>query len=241
MLAVFAQPADEALGPAGALAKYSSEGVTVSLVTVSRESAPTLEMAETLPREEPATRLASEPREIVCACRTLGVRRMCLPESRPGADARLLLEERLVRVLREVRPQVIVTHAFDASVAEATRRAFCSASDPSQFVSHFREGLMTWAPQKLYHAVVPESILEQWHVHGITGVPDSQVTTVLDVSAYAESKRKALYCNRNHVVDYVRWLAEEKHANLDREYFVLVQSSLGHRTRREDDLFAGLR
>ena len=248
LLAVFAHPEDEAFGPAGMLAKYATEGVHVSLVTALRErAAPAIKMDIVLSAASEAAQ-----RDVTCSCRTTGVRRICLMEQNPiHLDLNDLpaVEERLVRVIREIRPQVVVTYGNDGlsgdpdhiRISEMTTRAFQRAADESAFVQHFREGLGPYAAQKLYYVVMPSSLLERWGVTGIPGVPDEQITTVLDVSLFAESKLKALYCQRNHILDYARWQTEEKRSDWNREYFLLAQSNLGRKPRRESDLFFGLR
>ncbi|MBI4788741.1 MAG: PIG-L family deacetylase [Chloroflexi bacterium] len=248
LLAVFAHPDDESFGPAGTLAKYASEGIQVSLVTATRASAPTAhELAILQPQD-----IVIGPRDRLCACRTSGVRRGCFFDYRPGQLTRLdpvQIEDQLVRLIREVQPQVIVTfgphglagdndHQVINKIATA---AFHDAGDPSKFETHFREGLGTYTPQKLYYCVLPSSLVARWGVHGLYTIPDDQVTTVLDVSSYSEAMRNALYCQRSHALDYIRWLMEEQHAQWDKEYYVLVESRLTRKARREKDLFAGLR
>jgi len=67
------------------------------------------------------------------------------------------------------------------------------------------------------------------------------VTTVLDVSSYSEAMTKALYCQRSHVLDSIRWLTEDRQVQWDAEYYTLIESRLNRKPRREKDLFAGLR
>lgn len=259
LLAVFAHPEDEAFGPAGTLAKYATEGVQVSLVTALRErafpsnfvvslasdSTPVIHLEETSAPKNGA-------RDVVCSCRATGVRRVCLMEHKPIELREVdlpLLEDRLVRVMRELRPQVVVTYGRDGfsgdpehiQISELTTRAFQHAGDEHAFTHHFREGLTPHQPQKLYYAVLPSSLLERWGITGLRGLPDEQITTVLDVSSFAESKLKALYCQRNNILDYARWLSEDKHADWNREYFLLAHSNLTRKPKRESDLFFGLR
>ncbi len=68
LLAIFAHPEDESFGPAGTLARYASEGVQVSLVTVTRGSMPSPEEIRLQQPSDPA----SGERERLCSCRTTG-------------------------------------------------------------------------------------------------------------------------------------------------------------------------
>jgi LmbE family N-acetylglucosaminyl deacetylase len=247
LLAVFAHPEDESFGPAGTLAKYASEGIEVSLAMATREMAPTIEEMQVLMAEDVRTR------DRLCSCRTTGVRRVCFLDSRPGELAKLNSEfvvGQLVRLIRQAQPQVIVTFGPQGLltgdrdhqiVNAAVLAAFHDAGDATRFPQHLNEGLGAYAPQKLYYCVLPHSLVTRWRVKGLSSVPDDLVTTILDVSAYSEAMTKALYCQRSHALDSIRWLTEEKHVQWDTEYYTLVKSRLSKKPRREKDLFAGLR
>lgn len=248
LLAVFARPEDEAFGPSGMLAKYAEEGVRVALVTVAREFTP----SQTPRSHDPAlTLLETEPRETLCSCRAAGINRICLDQSapRPAPSQINLMQERLVRLIREVRPQVLVTYAPPDSaddpdqtlVNQITRDAFYAAGDSGAFPQHARDGLYAYAPQKLYYAVLPQSIIARWNLHGLTGVPDDQVTTALDVSPYSEMKMRAVFCQRHHSQDFTRWRRANAGMEWNEEHFILAASRLQKRPRKEKDLFAGLR
>lgn len=248
LLAVFAHPEDEAFGPAGMLAKYASEGVRVLTVTASRETA----TVSTVASIQISDRVALPQREKLCSCLTLGTERICLLD-RPAHELDLtdqsVMEERLVRLMREQKPQVIVTYGpegltgdpYHILIGRLTTSAFRGAGDPTRYPQHMRDGLNPYSPKKLYYSVLPQSFLRRWGIRGLAGVPDDQVTTVLDVSLYAEAKLKTLYCQRNHILDYARWLSEDRQVQWDEEYFALAASNLRRRSRNEKDLFAGLR
>jgi LmbE family N-acetylglucosaminyl deacetylase len=249
LLAIFAHPEDESFGPAGTLAKYASEGVQVSLAMATRESAPSAAELQALHIGENAM----PARDRMCSCRTSGVRRVCVLDSRPGELAHLdpnLIEGQLVRLIREIQPQVIVTFGPDGLlrrdddheiINRAVTAAFRDAGDASKFEQHFLEGLGIYAPHKLYYCVLPQSLVATWGVKDLSSVPDARVTTILDVSSYSEAMTKALYCQRHHVLDSIRWLTEERRLQWDAEYYMLVESRLNKKPRRERDLFAGIR
>jgi LmbE family N-acetylglucosaminyl deacetylase len=246
LLAIFADPEDQAFGPAGTLAKYAAEGIAVSLVTTTRERLPTPPSA---PRPFYAEVLI-RARERICACRTSGIRRTCLldyPSGTFDAARKVLLEARLVRAIREIQPQVVITYGPHGSggdadhvlVGEVVMRAVQSAGDESRYPEHFQEGLVPHAPRKLYYTVLPSSVLEKWGLHDIVGVADEEVTTVLDVSPYA--RQVNTLCWQHHPTRADVWLAEERRIVWETEYFALAWSSLTRHRQREKDLFAGLR
>jgi LmbE family N-acetylglucosaminyl deacetylase len=241
LLAVFARSEDELFGPAGTLAKYAGEGIDVSLVAATRS------FALDAPEETPARK-----RDRTCACRASGIRRACLFDYAPGELSRVapeIIAERLVRLIRELRPQVIVTFAPEGLTGDADNRiislaatnAFREAGDPTQFARHRNEGLSAFAAQKLYHCVLPASLVARWGVAGLNAVPDDRITTILDVAAQGEMMKNALRCQRHRAFDFIRWLTEDQRVEWNTEYYTLIESRLRRKARREKDLFAGLR
>lgn len=248
LLAVFAYPQDESFGPAGTLAKYASEGVQVSLVTMTRAA---MEGAADSSATS-ADGCIDLGRDRSCSCRTSGVRRVCFFDYPAGELEKIdpeIIEDQLVRLVREIQPQVMITFGPEGmpgngdhrAVNRVTTAAFRDAGDPSKFQHHFREGLGAYAPQKLYYCVLPSSLVSRWQVLDLAAVPDDQITTVLDVSPHTEAMNKTLYCQRNHSVDFIRWLTEDRRVQWDAEYYALVESGLNKKPRHEKDLFAGLR
>lgn len=245
LLAVFAHPEDEAFGPAGTLAKYANEGVQVSLVSATRG-----------PRVESDIVLLSadecNDRDRSCACRTSGIRRACFLGYQTGELDKvepLVITDQIVRLMREIRPQVVITYAARGFVDDADHRvinhvttaAFRAAGDASKFQNHLREGLAAYAPQKLYYCVLPNSFVERWGIEGLSSIPDQQVTTMLDVSSHSQAINQTLFCQRNHSVDFTRWLGKNPTIPWDTEYYALAESTLYKKPHREKDLFAGLR
>jgi LmbE family N-acetylglucosaminyl deacetylase len=248
LLAVFAHPEDEAFGPVGTLAKYASEGVRVLTVTASREPA----FSSGIAPVEISGKMQIPLREKLCSCLTYGTERICLLDrsaSKLHIADETAMEERLVRLIREQQPQVMVTYGpagitgdpEHMLISRLATCAFHAAGDPVRFPQHVRDGLYPFQPKKLYYSVLPHSFLNRWGLRGLAGVPDDQVTTVLDVSLYSEAKLRTLYCQRNHMLDYARWLSDDTKVQWDEEYFALAASNLRRRSRAENDLFAGLR
>lgn len=245
LLAVFAHPEDEAFGPAGTLAKYANEGIHVSLVTATR--GPRIESdIELLGADECSDRDRS------CACRTSGIRRACFLGYQTGELDTVepsLIEDQLVRLMREIRPQVVITYSANGFVDDAdhkvinraTTNAFRDAGNAFRFPNHLREGLAAYTPQKLYYCVLPNSFIQRWGIEGLSSIPDQEVTTVLDVSSHSQSMNQTLFCQRSHSVDFTRWLGRHPQVRWDSEYYALAESTLSRKPHREKDLFAGLR
>lgn len=65
--------------------------------------------------------------------------------------------ERMVRTIRETRPDVIITHhgptgghGHHQAIGQIVQDAFDQASDPKVFPEHLKEGLQPWQPTRLY-------------------------------------------------------------------------------------------
>ncbi|MGB8645676.1 MAG: PIG-L family deacetylase [Anaerolineae bacterium] len=247
LMAVFANPDQEVFSPAGTLARYASEGIRVAVVTATREQAPVV--LTVAARATPA--LALPPRDKSCSCLTSGAQRICLldyPGGKIDMGDEALMLERLVRLVREQQPQVIVTYGPEGLgdpdhplICRLTTSAFEMAGDSTCYPEHLADALMPYQPKKLYYSILPQSAVTRWGALGMAAVPDAQITTVVDVSRYTQSKLRTLYCHRNHVHDYARWLQEDTNVQWDQEYFVLAASRLKRKLRKEQDLFTGLR
>ena len=123
LLAVFARPEEEAFGPSGTLAKYAGEGVKVSLITAACELANMM----TLHVANPTVILleGAGSRETSCSCpRRAGISRLCLDHASTyvPSNQTSILQERLVRLIREVQPQVIVTYGPEGLSGESEQK-----------------------------------------------------------------------------------------------------------------------
>ncbi|MGE5140534.1 MAG: PIG-L deacetylase family protein [Rudaea sp.] len=238
-MAVFAHPEGETFGPAGMLARYASEGVRVSMITVTRQTFPSINLS----RNHEGAGPVEPAREKSCSCLTHGTQRICLFDY-PGTqqiplDDRELMEERLIRLIREQRPQVIVTYSPDetgdpdhALISRVTAAAFYSAGDASVHPQHIADSLAAFQPLKLYYTVHPPVDAGR--------KPNPVRTAVLDVSDYSNTMERTLYCQRTHAVDFAQGQDSGGH-DWNKEYFTLAACNLSRRPRRETDLFAGLR
>ena len=176
LIFVGAHPDDESFGPGGTLAKYAAEGVKVYYACATRG-----EVGEASAENLAGHASAGDMRwsELTCAAQALGLagvihlgyRDSGMPGSpnntAPGALAAAPLDEatgRVVKVLRELRPQVVITHdpiggyrhPDHIATHLATVKAFTAAGDASQFP----ELGPTYQPQKLYYTMFPHGLLK---------------------------------------------------------------------------------
>jgi mycothiol conjugate amidase Mca len=279
LLAVHAHPDDECIGTGGILARYTAEGIRTVLVTctdgaVGEISDPALATPENL--------VEVRARELGEAVRILRVSRLVklgyrdsgmagtADNEHPDSFQQASFDEaveRVVRVIREERPQVVVTydeagvygHPDHVKAHQVAVAAFNAAGDAARFPS----AGSAWAPAKLYYSVVPRSALarfiERVREAGIQvpfgrqvddpdsadedppfGVADERVTTTVDVAAYVGQKRAALEAHRTQMgpEQFFMRLPPELFAEaFGRETFQRVAGPGG---TPETDLFAGI-
>lgn len=233
-MAVHAHPDDECVTTGGILARYSAEGVRTVVVTCTGGEVGEI---SDLGLASPANLGEVRARELAEALRILGVSRSVqlgyrdsgmvgTPENEhPACFHQADLDEaagRLVRIIRDERPQVLVTydanggygHPDHIKAHQVAVAAFHAAADATRFP----EAGAAWAPARLYYAVFPHSLVgrfgQAFQDAGIEapfsapsgadagenpppfGIPDELVTAQVDVSAYVELKRDAMLAHR---------------------------------------------
>lgn len=279
LLAVHAHPDDEVIGTGGILARYSASGAQVALVCATRGEVGEIVDPE-MKEEEVRPRLAQlREQELRCACGVLGVHDLHFlgyrdsgmmgtdDNQNPAAFCQADLEEaagRLVEIIRELRPQVVVTydekggygHPDHIMAHRITVAAFDASGDPARYSG---VGPAPWTPSKLYYAAFPRSVLKRMEEYLLStgqpspfdrpeltpeqmGTPDDAITAAVDVTAHADQKRKALECHRSQIAadSFFFQMPDEVFAQgMGVEYFVRARC-LVPAPEKEDDLFAGL-
>jgi LmbE family N-acetylglucosaminyl deacetylase len=190
LLAVYAHPDDESFGVAGVMRKYSDEGVRTALVCATRGevgeiSDPALATPETLGQVREG--------ELRTAGRIMGIDDISFLDYRDGDLVKADPDEatgRIVRHIRRLRPQVVVTfdkiggygHPDHMAIHRLTIDAFHKAGDPACYPEQLEEGLRPHAPQKLYVTANPRSAMrrmrEQLQAEGITFTPGGAAATI---------------------------------------------------------------
>jgi LmbE family N-acetylglucosaminyl deacetylase len=176
LLAVVAHPDDESFGMGGTLALYARRGVNVHLVCATGGESGTV-APEFLEKYDSIAELRAA--ELRCAAETLGLASVTMlsyrdsgmagsPENgHPQALVNQPLEEvaaRLAHLMRQLRPQVVVTHdpiggyrhPDHIALHKATVRAFHTAGDPRAYPD---DPLPPYQPQKLYFQTFPKGLM----------------------------------------------------------------------------------
>lgn len=170
MLISLAHPDDESFGMAGTIARYAAEGVDISLICTTNGDVGTV-AADMLKGYDSVADLRLA--ELDCAAKTLKLSRIITfgyrdsgmagspdnqhPASLAAADVNTVAA-RITRVIREIRPQVVVTfdpyggygHPDHIATHHATVNAFHAAGNASLVSDKSSENLKPYSPQKLY-------------------------------------------------------------------------------------------
>lgn len=176
LLAVLAHPDDESFGLGGTLAKYSAEGVDVHVAIATDGTAGSV-IEEYADRQSQLDKIRRE--EVEAASEVLGVtlHRFGYRDSGylgdprnddPEAFANIDAEEpqaRVVRLIRELRPQVVVTHDETGGyfhpdhikAHEITKAAFYAAGDSQRYPDVAGE---PYQPQRLFYSAFPRRWLK---------------------------------------------------------------------------------
>ncbi|GKQ40221.1 PIG-L deacetylase family protein [Streptomyces sp. A012304] len=205
LLGVFAHPDDESLLAGGVLAQHHAAGARTAVVTATwaPDSRRAPELADAL-----AALGAGSPR-------LLGYGDARNPEAAPG-QSRLVdapLNEaigRLVAHIRDFRPDIVVTHDAVGQLTGhpdhvRTHQITLLAAEAAGLAHLHPEAGPPWQPAALYAATHPESgvgllrpLLEGVGKE-VLAVPDSYVTTSVDVTPWADVKWRAILAHRSEV------------------------------------------
>ena len=278
LLACFAHPDDEAFPVGGVLAHHVSQGRQVRLVTT------TLGEEGEIRQEGSATReTLGEIRriELSCAVRALRLESNALLDYRDSGMAgweandhpRAYINasedevlERLVREIREFRPQVLLTFEPGGlygppdhiAVSKHTTQAFNLASDLAAFPEQLAGGLKPHAPQRLFYSARPQGFRLEWanrlRAAGIDfplptpeplvhGNPPEDIHLELDVSAQLETKMACILCHRTQVAPdwpYHRVPRDVAAWVLGREYYIRARPEVVQGETVPDDFFDGI-
>ena len=288
LLLVHAHPDDESIATGATMAKYAAEGAAVTLVTCTLG-----ELGEVIPPD--LAYLAADKDgglgeyrigELAAACAELGVTdHRFLGGAGRWRDSGMMGEptnddprcfwradldqaaDALLAVIREVRPQVLVTydangfygHPDHIQAHRVAMRGVELAADPAH------GGGEPWQVSKVYWNAMPESVMrdgirrlkeagdtsfDDWDVDGEMPsfvVPDDVITAVVEGMDHVEAKLAAMRAHATQItVDGPFFALSNNLGNQvwGLEHYRLVQGTAGTERDadgRETDLFAGTR
>jgi N-acetyl-1-D-myo-inositol-2-amino-2-deoxy-alpha-D-glucopyranoside deacetylase len=285
LLLVHAHPDDETIQTGATMAKYAAGGAHVTLVTCTLGEEGEVLVPDLVHLAADKEDRLGEHRigELDEAMRALGVddhrflggpgrwrdSGMMGTASNDRADCfwRADLDTavgELVRIVREVRPQVVVTyneiggygHPDHIQAHRVAVAAFEAAADPGRYAGTGDP----WQPAKLYYTAIPKSFLRMgWELmreagdelpFGVAdpdelpfGDPDEVITTQVDARDHLEQKTAALKAHQTQIEVDGPFFALSNNVGqraFGIEHYRLVRGTPPSPGALEDDLFAGV-
>ncbi|HEX9098640.1 MAG TPA: PIG-L family deacetylase [Candidatus Dormibacteraeota bacterium] len=263
LLLMHAHPDDEAISTGGAMMKARADGHRVVLVTATRG-----EVGEIYNMDEKTTRPhlgEVRTKELENAARILDVNRSqflgyrdsgmvgTADNENPKSFHQAPLAEaagRLAAILREEKPEVVVTYAEDGTYGHPDHIKAHHVTNAALDLLE-KEG---WRPRKLYYTAIPRSAMkafmeqmpdearQQGAGMQIPGTPDELITTRVDVSGFVDRKRKAFaaHVSQNDPNSWFANMADQIYRlAFGTEHYQLARGKPGS-DLPESDLFAGV-
>jgi len=269
LMAVHAHPDDEAISTGGVLARYAAEGITTVLVTCTDgrcgDGAGGVKPGE--PGHDPDAVVAMRRSELDASRTALKITHLELlgyadsgmmgwpandaPGAFWGTPVREAAEQ-LAELMRRYQPDVVVTYDENGFYGHPdhiqAHRVTMAALD------------LVDSPAKVYWTTVPRSAMQRFGTilreAGVErtapepsaersgpplGLPDDEVTTWVDVSAFGGQKFDALaaHASQSDNIVFLRLGRDRFRELMGVETFVRVRDTTGTPVP-EDDLFAGL-
>jgi N-acetyl-1-D-myo-inositol-2-amino-2-deoxy-alpha-D-glucopyranoside deacetylase len=271
MLLVHAHPDDETIGNGATMAKYVAEGAHVALVTctLGEEGEILVPALEHLGADKEDGLGEHRIGELADAMKALGVSDHRFlggpgrwrdsgmmgtpandnPDCFWQADLEVAVGE-LVRVMREVRPQVVITynenggygHPDHIQAHRVAVAAYDAAGDPGRYP----DAGEPWSPSKLYYTAFPVSFLRMGYdalkemgeeaPFGVTspeeltfGDPDETVTTEIDARDFLDAKLDAMRAHATQITTDGPFFALSNHIGhraFGMEFYRLVRGTV---------------
>lgn len=257
LLFVLAHPDDESLGAGGIIAKYVQQGVEVHLITATRGEYGWQTPEKPFPGPEELGKIREA--ELKAAADILGIHTIHHLDYIDGYLDQANHHEviaKIVTVMREVRPQVVITfgpdggygHPDHIAISQFTTAAILccldqSYSTDSALAPHRIDKLyfLAWPPTKLAAFEAAFGAIEfpvDDHIRISVPWPEWAITTVIDTHDYVDITWDAIACHQSQLplYDQLKQLPDEHKQNMfgTQELYRAMSMVNSGRTREED-------
>jgi len=241
LMFVLAHPDDETFGPGGTIARYAREGVRVTVITATSGQAGRAAGLAATPEELGRVR-EQEARDAAAFLGVAAIHFFGYLDGQLDQADKHEVEEKVVRLLREERPDVVVTfgpegagneHRDHRRISRIATAAVASAINPESFKAQLTAGLTPHLVSKFYYMT---GHANPWREMSRPFLP---ITTAIDISEYLETKLAAFRLHRSQQ-EWMTKLQEWVAANRQQEVYHRAASVVGNLPELETDLFAGL-
>jgi LmbE family N-acetylglucosaminyl deacetylase len=165
LLCIFAHPDDEVFCSGGTIAKYIALDAEVMVVSATKGDAGQIRDAKIATRR---TLGKVREQELFASCNQLGAQHVQCLDYGDGTLKDLdinSLVEHIVKIIREFRPDVVITFGPDGAyghpdhivIGEAATMACTVSGDALKYPQQLTDGLLAHAPAYLYHSYFPRN------------------------------------------------------------------------------------
>ena len=238
LLLVFAHPDDESFSCGGTVAKYVAAGWHVDLICATRGEDGTRGPFIDVPQDQLGDIRQKEVQKAgvtlgISSITFLGYRDGTLSGQTPG-----VLEDLVYKKMEELVPDAVITMDTTgiSNHPDHIRMSFVTTYAFQKYGAWIEEQLKDQEETaqnfpKLYYVCMPESVADYlkkkkklpaesfgkpW-----LGVPDKNITTVINIMKFASTKKKALASHISQEDDVKRYLSLPSQPGLKHEYFIL--------------------
>src|SRR6478609_1419424 len=247
LMAVHAHPDDEATGTGGVLARYAAEGVRTVLVTCTDggcgDGPGGAKPGD--PGHDPAAVAAMRRKELEASCEVLKISDLEMLDyadsgmigwpsnDAPGSFWNTPVEEGAARLADLIQAHRITMAALERTAL--TRKVYWTTM-PRSMMQRFGETM------REFQEDMPEPDPAEAAAMAEIGLPDDQITTWVDTTAFSDQKFDALaaHASQGENIFFLRMGKERFGELMGTETFVRVKDATGAAVP-ENDLFAGLR
>ncbi len=242
ILIIYAHPDDESFGNAGTIVKYTKETqANIYLAVATRGEAGKMGEPPLTTREQLGSFRAGELKE---ASAVLGLKDIFFLDFMDGTLDRINdreadeLTNKIADVILQLRPDIVITFPEDGISRHKDHIAihkYCM--DAIALIAN------QYTIPKVYFTVVPESIYQSRNI--TAGVPDTHITTSINIEEYRNYKYEALTKHRTQIFSVNKvypGLLDSKNLSLiyPFEYYQLIKlhgNDVDVTTYREKDLY----
>jgi LmbE family N-acetylglucosaminyl deacetylase len=261
LMCVLAHPDDESMGTGGILARYAAEGVDTYLVCATRGERGWRGLEADYPGETEFGQIREK--ELLESARILGLKRVDFLDYIDGdldkADHGKVVSK-VVALIREVKPQVVVSFGHDGGYGHPDHIAICqfatAACVAAANAEHATGSLAPHQVDKLYYMAVSQKLSDAYHnligeisidVDGVKRSdmvwPDWTISARIKCDEYWQTVWRAIRAHRSQTED---WDVSSKtdddlKAVIEVQEFYRAYSLVNGGRELETDLFVGLR
>lgn len=234
MLLIFAHPDDESFALGGTIAKYAEQGANITLVAATKGEAGKA-AGICMPEELGLVR----EQELRRAAKVLGIAEVIFlgyRDKEVAIASPLEIVEKLVRIIRKIRPQVVITFGADGSSGHRDHRA----------IHHFTKAAIRLAKEPVEQEwgtpyVLPRLcyVRSGWR---LSEDVRQETDYIIPIEQCAEKKKKAIAEHRTQLFSQQKFEAMDERLKQDyysREYFQ-CDVELSVFPGRGSDIFANL-